>query len=53
MDGQTNKQMAGKSDMQRWVPHPKKEKLKGFFIFMIAPSFNQVESNYGKIEHCE
>ena len=26
----------------------KKEKVKGFFIFMTMPSFKQVESNYGK-----
>ena len=26
----------------------KKERVRGFFIFMIMPSFKQVESNYGK-----
>ena len=26
----------------------KKERVKGFFIFMTMPSFKQVESNYGK-----
>ena len=31
----------------------KKERVKSFFIFMIMPSFKQVESNYGKKEPCE
>ena len=26
----------------------KKERVKGFFIFMTMPSFKQVESDYGK-----
>ena len=31
----------------------KKERVKGFFIFMTMLSFKQVESNYGKKEPCE
>ena len=31
----------------------KKERVKGFFIFKTMLSFKQVESNYGKKEHCE
>ena len=31
----------------------KKEKAKGFFIFMTMLSFKQVESNYRKREPCE
>ena len=31
----------------------KKERVKGFFIFMTMSSFKQVESNYGKKEPCE
>ena len=31
----------------------KEERVKGFLIFMTMLSFKQVESNYGKIEHCE
>ena len=28
----------------------KKERVKGFFVFMTMPSFQQVERNYGKKE---
>ena len=31
----------------------KKEKVKGFFIFLTMSSFKQVQSNYGKKERCE
>ena len=31
----------------------KKERVKGFFIFMTMLSFKQVESNYGKKKPCE
>ena len=31
----------------------RKEKVKGFFIFMTLPSFKQIESNYCKKEPCE
>ena len=31
----------------------KKERVKGFFIFMTMPSFPQVVCNYGKEEPCE
>ena len=31
----------------------KKERVKGFFIFMTMLSFKQVESNYGKRESCK
>ena len=31
----------------------KKERVKGFFIFMTIPSFKQVEANYGKKEPWE
>ena len=31
----------------------KKDRVKGFFLFMTMPSFKQVESNYSKNEPCE
>ena len=31
----------------------KKERVKGFFIFMTMPSFKQAESNFDKKEPCK